>query len=42
MPDTDALSDLDSGELQDREWQAEMDRYNELCARAGVVRERKR
>jgi hypothetical protein len=40
--DTSALSDLDSGELQDREWQAEMDRYDELCARADVVRERER
>jgi hypothetical protein len=42
MSDTSALSDLDSGELQDQEWQAEMDRYNKLCARADVVRERKR
>jgi hypothetical protein len=42
MSDTGALSDLDSGELQDREWQAEMDRYDELCARADVVRERER
>jgi hypothetical protein len=40
--DTGALSDLDSSELQDQEWQAEMDRYNELCARADVVRERER
>jgi hypothetical protein len=42
MSDTSALSDLDSGKLQDREWQAEMDRYDELCARADVVRERER
>jgi hypothetical protein len=42
MSDTGALSDLDSSELQDREWQAEMDRYNELCAKADVVRERER
>ena len=42
MSDTGTLSDLDSGELQDREWQAEMDRYNELCAKADVVRERER
>jgi hypothetical protein len=42
MSDTSALSDLDSGELQDREWQAKMDRYDELCARADVVRERER
>ena len=42
MSDTGALSDLDSSELQDREWQAEMDRYDKLCARADVVRERKR
>jgi hypothetical protein len=40
--DTGTLSDLDSSELQDREWQAEMDRYDELCARADVVRERER
>jgi len=40
--DTSVLSDLDSGELQDQEWQAEMDRYDELCARADVVRERER
>ena len=42
MLDTSALSDLDSSELQDQEWQAEMDRYNKLCAKANVVRERKR
>jgi hypothetical protein len=42
MSDTGALSDLDSGELQDQEWQAEMDCYNKLCARADVVRERER
>ena len=40
--DTSTLSNLDSGELQDQEWQAEMDRYDELCARVDVVRERER
>ena len=42
MLDTSALLDLDSSELQDQEWQAEMDRYDELCAKADVVKERER
>ena len=42
MLDTSALLDLDSSELQDQEQQAEIDRYNKLCARADVIRERKR
>jgi hypothetical protein len=42
MSDTSAFSDLDSSELQDQEWQAEIDRYNELCAKADVVKEHKR
>ena len=42
MLDTSVLSDLDSSKLQDQEWQAKMDRYNKLCARADVVRERER
>ena len=37
-----ALSDLDSDDLQDREWQAKMDCYDELYARADAVRERER